>query len=193
MFKLLAISGSPRRHGNSELLLDEFIKGAEYSGANTEKIIISEHKILPCTECLHCVSHAECTIKDDMQSLYPLLSEADGVVISTPVFFMGPPAQLKAMIDRCQLLWCIKYIFKLPVNKNNNKRKGFFLTLGALPKKIGIRNFQGNINSIKSLFHVLELQFIGYLSYHNIDKNGDIISHNNAMKEAYKAGVDFPL
>ncbi|MBI5207181.1 MAG: flavodoxin family protein [Candidatus Firestonebacteria bacterium] len=73
MFKVLAISGSPRRHGNSELLLDEFIKGAESQGGIIEKIIIAEKNISPCTECLHCLNKPECAIQDDMQYLYNAL------------------------------------------------------------------------------------------------------------------------
>ncbi len=189
MFKLLAILGSPRRQGNSEQLLDEFIKGAQSNKAIVEKIIISEHNISPCKECLHCVEHAECSIQDDMQSIYKLLCKSDGIVISAPVFFMGPPSQLKAMIDRCQMIWALKYIFKRPINPYNKNRKGFLLTLGALSEKIGIRDFQGNINSIKSLYHVLELKFEGYLAYYNIDKCDDIIKHNDYLEEAFKAGI----
>ncbi|MBI4650058.1 flavodoxin family protein, partial [Candidatus Desantisbacteria bacterium] len=147
MFKLLAISGSPRRYGNSEQLLDEFIKGALTRGAVVEKIRLIERKITPCNECLHCAKHEECIIQDDMQYLYSALALADGVVISSPVFFMGPPSHLKAMIDRCQMFWCLKYIFHKPIGSQKTNRKGFLLTLGALPEKFTGKNFQGNINS----------------------------------------------
>ena len=77
--KILGIWGSHRKGGNSEALLDAFLKGAAQGGAEVEKVALRELKITPCLEIYHCFKDGTCPIKDDMQALYPKLLEADVV------------------------------------------------------------------------------------------------------------------
>ena len=74
---VLGISGSPRRDGNTELLIREFMKGAKASGHETELVILTELKISPCTSCDHCQKNGKCVINDDMQLMHKKLLEAD--------------------------------------------------------------------------------------------------------------------
>ncbi len=89
--KVLGISGSPRRDGNTELLLKEFLRGARASGHETELFILNKLKISPCTSCDSCQKNGQCIIDDDMQSMYSKLLEADYIVIASPIYFGGVP------------------------------------------------------------------------------------------------------
>ena len=106
--RVLGIAGSARRGGNTDLLLAEVMKGAQSQGAEVNTIVLNDLDILPCQHCDACFEAGVCKLKDDMQSVYRELEKADRIVLASPVQFMGPSAQLKAMIDRCQALWARK-------------------------------------------------------------------------------------
>ena len=110
--KVLGIFGSPRRQGNSDLLMQAFLQGAAAAGARVEEIFLREMKISPCLEIYHCFKDGTCPIKDDMRGLYDQLVEADVVALASPVFFYSLSAQAKAMIDRTQALWARRYVLK---------------------------------------------------------------------------------
>lgn len=99
--KILILSGSPRRGGNSDTLCDQFLKGATEAGHEVEKYFISAHNIGYCTGCYYCQSHdGVCCKKDDMQELMPKILAADVLVFSSPVYMYSVSAQLKAVFDR---------------------------------------------------------------------------------------------
>ncbi|MGM9680713.1 MAG: flavodoxin family protein [Eubacteriales bacterium] len=102
--KVLILSGSPRKGGNSDLLCDEFGKGAQESGNSVEKIRVSEMKIAPCLACYACKRGA-CIQKDDMARVLQKMIEADVLVLASPVYFYSVSAQLKALIDRTVARW----------------------------------------------------------------------------------------
>ena len=99
--KVLAISASPRKGGNSDVLCDQFLKGAAEAGHVTEKINLGSMKISPCAACYRCMKNHSCVQKDDMEEILEKLIEADVIVLATPVYFYCMDAQLKIMIDRC--------------------------------------------------------------------------------------------
>lgn len=98
--KILAISGSPREQGNTEILLNEALKGAAQEGADTELYSVSGKKIGPCEACLTCRETGECRIDDDMQYLFEKLRDADGIIFGTPIYLYGMTSQTKAIMDR---------------------------------------------------------------------------------------------
>lgn len=104
--KVLILSGSPRKGGNSDLLCDEFARGAKEAGNAVEKIRVSEKKIGYCTGCYYCQkSGGVCAIKDDMAELLQKMIDADVIVLSSPVYFYSIDAQLKTVIDRTVARW----------------------------------------------------------------------------------------
>jgi len=106
MKKVLVLSGSPRKSGNSDLLCDEFMKGAKESGHEVEKIRVSEKKIGFCNACYYCkTSGGECAVKDDMAGILQKMIDADVIVLASPVYFYSINAQLKALIDRTVARW----------------------------------------------------------------------------------------
>ena len=106
MKKVLILSGSPRKGGNSDILCDEFAKGAIKAGNEVEKVRVTEKKISPCTGCYYCRTHGgKCAFNDDMGELLQKIIDCDVLVLSSPVYFYSICAQLKAVIDRTVARW----------------------------------------------------------------------------------------
>lgn len=106
MKKILILSGSPRKSGNSDLLCDEFLRGAVEGGNDVEKIWIPGKKIGYCRACYYCKNHGgECCIKDDMADVLQQMLDADVIVLSSPVYFYSICAQLKTVFDRTVARW----------------------------------------------------------------------------------------
>ena len=104
--KVLILSGSPRKGGNSDILCDEFLRGAREAGHQVEKVRPTEKKIAPCLGCYYCASHGgECVRRDDMADLLQQMIDADVIVLASPVYFYSINAQLKAVIDRTVARW----------------------------------------------------------------------------------------
>jgi multimeric flavodoxin WrbA len=102
--RILGVSGSPRVGGNTDLILNEALKVAQSSGAQTALIRLSDYKLQPCNACMACFSTGKCTIHDDGQTLYDELTAADGVILGSPSYFQGVTAQMKTFIDRMGFL-----------------------------------------------------------------------------------------
>lgn len=98
--KILILSASPRKGGNSDLLCDEFARGASESGNNVEKIFLADRSIRYCTGCGVCNATHQCVQKDDMAEVLDKMVKADVLVLATPVYFYTMDAQLKTLIDR---------------------------------------------------------------------------------------------
>uniref|UniRef100_A0A7C4JQ51 Flavodoxin family protein n=1 Tax=Thermodesulfobacterium geofontis TaxID=1295609 RepID=A0A7C4JQ51_9BACT len=93
---LLAIHGSPRKNGNSEILLDYFLKGINQEFISFEKIRLFELNYQPCIECGECETTGECILNDDFKELYKKIWKADFLVVSTPIFFYSHTSYVQA-------------------------------------------------------------------------------------------------
>lgn len=104
--KVLILSGSPRKGGNSDLLCDAFLRGAQEAGHQVEKLRVAAQKIAPCSACYYCRDHGgACVHKDDMAEILQKMIDADVIVLASPVYFYSIDAQLKAVIDRTVARW----------------------------------------------------------------------------------------
>jgi len=186
MKKVIGIFGSPRPNGNSDILLNQAIKGAEACGANVEKIIIRDLQIAPCNSCGGCYEKGVCVIGDDMQKIYPKLVEAVGIIVASPIYFMGVSAQLKAFIDRCQALWARKYILNLPIRNDGRSANGFFIATAA--RKNGESLFTGAVKTIKSFFHVLDTKYVGDILCSGLEEKGIVNKRPELLQQAFDAG-----
>ncbi|MFX1351977.1 MAG: flavodoxin family protein [Promethearchaeota archaeon] len=97
---ILGIVGSPRRGGNTEILVDEILAGAAETGALTNKTILNELEISPCQACNICHETGRCVQQDDMMTLLENMQQSQVWVLGTPIYWWGPSAQLKMFIDR---------------------------------------------------------------------------------------------
>ena len=181
--RVLGIMGSPRIEGNTDLLMNEALKGAQSQGAEVEKIIVDKLNISPCREYYGCLRDGNCIIRDDMDGIYPKLLNADVVIVASPIFFYGLTSQLKALIDRCQALWARKYILKQ--NPSGSGRKGAFIAVGATK---GRKLFDGSILTVKYFFQAIGVEYTEELLVRGVDKKGEIIKHPTALKDAFELG-----
>jgi len=97
---VLGIVGSPRRKGNTEVLVDEALSGAEEAGASIEKVILNELDIKPCQACNSCYKTGQCVQDDDMIPLLEKMEQSNLWILGTPIYWWGPTAQFKAFLDR---------------------------------------------------------------------------------------------
>jgi multimeric flavodoxin WrbA len=99
--KVLGLIGSPRRCSNTDLLVSAILDGASQNNHTTEKIYLYDVDIAPCVDCRACKQgHFKCALNDDLQMLYPKLNEADVIVFGTPLYWYGPSAKMKLLLDR---------------------------------------------------------------------------------------------
>ena len=182
--KVLGIMGSPRIKSNTDLLLDEALRGAKNQGAEVEKIVVDKLKISPCKEYLGCFRDGNCVIRDDMDDVYPKLLEADVVIIASPIFFYGVTSQAKALIDRCQALWARKHILKQSLPDGG--RKGAFIAVGATKGK---RLFEGPMLTVKYFFEAIGVEYADELLIRGVDARGEIKDHPTALSDAFNLGT----
>jgi len=184
--KVLGLFGSPRRGGNTDILLKEALKGAQSEGAEAEDLHLADFNIMPCRECLKCFNDGQCIILDDMQKIYRKLLEADIIILASPIFFYGVTAWAKALIDRCQALWSRKYILRdESLGREGKRRKGFFISVGGTKGK---RVFEGAILTAKYFFDVINAEYVGELVFREVDAKGDILKHREALQQAFESG-----
>jgi multimeric flavodoxin WrbA len=99
--KILGLVGSPRRGSNTDLLVNAILEGAAKNNYATEKVYLYDVEIDPCVDCQACKKgKLQCALADGMQTLYPKLEEADVIVFGTPLYWYGPSAKMKLLIDR---------------------------------------------------------------------------------------------
>jgi len=183
--KVLGVAGSPRRGGNTDLLLAEVMRGAASKGAEVKTIILNKLKFVPCQHCDVCLKEGKCKDQDDMQMVYRELEQADRLVLASPIHFMGVTAQMKVMIDRCQALWARKYVLKVPPLGDRRERKGFFISVAG--RKVA-NVFDGSLVTIKSLFTILDVTYAGELLFRNVDEKGAITKDPDVLYQAFLAG-----
>jgi multimeric flavodoxin WrbA len=182
--KVLSILGSPRRGGNTEILLDEALRGASDHGGSCEKVVLRDLKITPCLEIYKCAKDGVCAINDDMQDLFPKIEQAQRIIIASPIFFYSVSAWTKAMIDRCQSLWAKKYILKLPVSPVPH-RKGAFISVAATRGK---KLFDGVRLTIKYFFDAIDVTYSDELLVRGVDDKGEVRKQEEALQQAYDLG-----
>ncbi len=189
MVEIAAIYGSPRRDGNSAILLDQAVKGAHSQEANVEEIFLGEYTISPCLELYNCLNTGTCAIKDDFPHILEKFERCDGIMLASPIFFYTVSAHTKIMMDRCQSLWVRKNLLK-EFNTTKPRRKGLFLSVGATHGK---RLFDGAILTVKYFFDVFDMDITDTVLCRGIDRKGEIIKQKKFMKAAFTAGANLAL
>ncbi len=212
--KVPAISGSPRRHGNSERLLDVFLQ--EFRSAvpqcHIDKIVLSsrsdvmrsnsggntgsckegqassaendsstaqgEWHISPCLGCDYCVS-GKCIHNDSMQQMYRKIQCSDIIVLAAPVYFCGFPSHVKAMIDRCQFLYNMKYRRKEAWRSAQGT--GVLICCGATE---GNELFTGISACARYWFDAIDFRYAGKILVRGVDNPGEITCHPEAFEQA---------
>ena len=186
MNSVLGLYLSPREGGNTDILLDEFLRGCREAGADVQTIVARRLKIEGCVECGGCDETGECVLSDDMDEIYPLLVNTKRLVVAAPIFFYGLPALGKALVDRSQALW---NRVRLNPELRRSDGKGFFIGVGATK---GQNLFDGTTLTIKYFLDALGMPLkMDSLTFRQVEHRGAIKDHPTAMTDAYQAGRDF--
>lgn len=185
ILKVLGISASPRRDGNSDLLLREALSGARETGATAEYLRLCDYRIEGCSECYNCSSTGDCPTRDDYPSILDKMLEADRLIFATPVFFMTVPAQAKLLIDRGQCLWVRKTRLHQPLFEPKRNRRGLIIAVGGSRSR---KQFECVRQPIESCFHYLEVDCVGSLCINQVDEKGAILSRPEALEQAFRLG-----
>jgi len=185
--KIIGILGSPLTEGNTALLLDRALKGAEDAGCTTEKIILVNLDFQACQEMMFCLDHETCILDDDMQALYPKLREMDGLIVATPVMTMGIPGKLKSFIDRFQVFFMAKYVRKQPLvpDERKQRRRGLFICISGM--KIP-EVFIGAKLTMKAFFDIIDCQYSDELLINDMDTIRNLHEQPDILETAYKKG-----
>jgi len=179
---VLCVHGSPRRNGNTDLLLDALAEGVVREGGRVERVDVRRLPIQGCSGCGACETTGRCSVRDPMQEIYGLADAADALAVAAPVYFLGLPGQLKAFVDRFQCRWSRKYLLNEPPPP---PRPGAFLaTAGAPARSV----FTCSQRSVEALFDVLGVVCGASLCYEGVDERGAIRAHPEALTTARRLG-----
>jgi multimeric flavodoxin WrbA len=182
---VLAIAGSPRRHGNSEQLLDACLAGVAEAGGTADKLVVVDYGIKPCLGCNACSLTGACVQVDRMAELYPRIEAADAIIVASPIFFATVPAVLKALYDRCQPFWARRFVLHEPAPAQ--KRPGALLIVRGGGDPYG---FEGGVLTTKSVFAVLGVRYSAELKVAGVDSPSDMGRHPDALAEAHRIGAE---
>jgi multimeric flavodoxin WrbA len=184
--KVVGIYGSPRKEGNSDLLLDSALRGAHEKGIEVERIYVRDLEISGCIECGACEKSGTCAIEDDMQDVYHLLDSADVIILCSPIFFYGLTSQVKALIDRGQAMWSRKKLSNgKSGEKNGSRGRGYLIAVGATR---GRNLFKGAQMIARYFFDALNIEYSGGLFFPRIESKGAVEEHPEALQNAYDLG-----
>jgi multimeric flavodoxin WrbA len=188
--KILAFAGSPRRHGNSETLLDWVLESMIADPEVViEKVPLDEANINPCKGCNACEKLNKCVQRDGLDIYHDKIIAADIILLSSPIYCMGIASQAKALIDRAQVFRSRKYVLKLPIvpPERKGKRLGVFLSTAGQTWSFV---FDAAVPSVKCFFHVIDIRDadISYLMINGLDEKGAIDLHPTARTDASNLG-----
>ncbi|QYZ79542.1 flavodoxin family protein [Methanofollis formosanus] len=187
--KVLGISGSPHRHGNTETLLDAFLEGAEEAGGEVEKVVLRELKYSACRGCNACHTQGVCVVKDDLTILFKKIEEADVLAVASPIYSMGITADLKGLIDRAQFLWARKFVIKdlYFTDEHMRAHKGIFIsTAGQKWDYV----FDSAYPMVTAFFNGTGFEYYDNVIANNMDEYGGIRGHPTALTEAKEKGKE---
>ena len=174
---ILILSGSPRKGGNTDLLVEAFVKGASQKHY-VEVVPVRDYKVNPCMGCNACFRNEQhlCVQKDDMMMIYEKMAHADMLVIASPVYFYGLSAQLKAVIDRCHN----------PIRDTFCIKKMALLLVGAatLPEL-----FDSILTQYQLCLNFFKLEDAGRVLVRGVKDKGDI-KNTDALNKAFELGQE---
>jgi multimeric flavodoxin WrbA len=177
--RVLGVIGSPRRNGNTHILVSRFLEGAHSEGADVDTIFLGDLQIKECDGCHTCWSGKSCSKKDDMLGLYPRLIDSDILVFGTPVYWYGPTALMKGFVDRL-------VYFNCPENRARIKGKSAVIIVPFEEEttetaRLVVEFFE------KSLAY-LEIKLTGRLIVPGVGEKGAVSKQPERLMESYKLG-----
>ena len=175
MKKVLVVTSSPRKDGNSETLAKKFAEGARAAGHEVNTVCVRDLDIKFCTGCMYCQSHGKCVLNDGMNGLYPEIASADVLAFATPIYFYSVSGQLKTFLDRLNPLY----------NGNNKFREAYLLASAAEDDEAAFDGAISDINGWLACFDGVVLK--GVLRGRGLEERGAALQTEFAA-QAYEMG-----
>jgi multimeric flavodoxin WrbA len=185
--KIIGILGSPLTNGNTALLLEKALEGAQAAGAEVERINVPLLNIVPCMEIFYCIEHETCKIQDDMTGIYQKFRDMDGLIIATPVMTMGIPGKLKSFMDRFQVYYMAKYVRKKPLvpeGKRKSRRCLFISISGMNSPSV----FDGAKMTVKAFCKIIDCAYGDEILVPGMDTIQDMRKKPEVLQEAFEKG-----
>jgi multimeric flavodoxin WrbA len=180
--KVVAIVGSPRKHGNTEILAAHTLKAIAEEGIETELISLAGKDIKPCNDCEGCAGNGRCVIEDDFAPVFAKMVAADGIILASPVYVGSCSALLKAVMERATML-------------NIHVGEPFKFKVGG-PLVVGRRSGQNfTFAEINFWFQLMGITVPG-LTYWNIAigwHSGEVVQDEEGMRTAWGFGKNMAL
>lgn len=177
MRKIILINASPRKNKNSDQIAEHIkakinelakIKGYTENEIQIKYMDLKKMDFIGCIDCGYCKKHRGCSIKDDIQNMYPEFNDSDATIVVTPIYFDGTPWKLKALIDRLQAIYNSKYVLKDSLIDRDKKRNGFVVSIAGGPQYD--TQFIGNDLVMKFMFRSINTQYAEHIKIANTDE-----------------------
>jgi len=196
MISIIAVMGSPHRHGNTERLLNEFIRGANDANVNAhvsvEKVILTDLHVRPCRGCYSCHQTGSCIVQDDATTFYEkIMNDANGFVFASPIYTLSVPAGAKALIDRAHYIWVRRFVLRSETIKSTYRKShhAWFLSTAGM-------SFQERPDLFTAVLPIMSVFFsnLGYTQSGGIyadgmDEYGGIEGRPDMLEKAYHHGL----
>jgi len=179
MKRILTVMGSPRRNGNTHILVSKIADGARVRGAVVDELFLGDLTIRECDGCHACWKGKECSKNDDMRAIYPAIIQSDVIIFGTPVYWYGPTALMKAFIDRFVYFNC---------TENRQKIKGLSAVLAVPFEEDDPETARGVIEFFQKSLAYLEIKLLGQIIIPGVGEKGAILSKSRYLKQAWELG-----
>jgi len=181
VYRMLGVVGSPRKDGNTAILVGRILEGARDQGAEVVTVFLRDLEIRECDGCHACWEGKTCSKKDDMQSLYGKIAAADALIFGTPVYWYGPTALMKGFLDRF-------VYFNSPDHRPKIRGKSAVL---AVPyEETGPDTPAPLVALFQKSFQYLEMNLVAIILAPGVGEKKDILAKQVVLERAYSVGAD---
>jgi multimeric flavodoxin WrbA len=177
--KVLGVIGSPRKRGNTHLLVERILEGAREGGAETERIFLGDLQIRDCDGCHACWKGKACSKRDDMNGVFDTLAESDAILFGTPVYWYGPTALMKAFVDRFVYFNC---------PENRGKIRGKRAAIAVPFEEDNPETAELVVRFFEKSFAYLEMEMLGQVIVPGVGERGEIVGRPEKLEEGFALG-----
>ncbi|MEW6751110.1 MAG: flavodoxin family protein [Candidatus Latescibacterota bacterium] len=179
MARILGVVGSPRRGGNTHVLVEHVLQGARQAGAETEVLLLADLTVRECDGCHACWRGKPCSKRDDMAEVYPRIAASDAVVFGTPVYWYGPTALVKAFLDRFVYFNCPEH---------RPLVRGRAAALAVPFEEEGLQTAELVVEMFARSLRYLEMRLVGQVLAPGVGEKGGVLRHAPVLEEAIELG-----
>jgi multimeric flavodoxin WrbA len=179
MKTILGVVGSPRRKGNTHILVSRILEGAKNEGAATEIIFLNDLTIRECDGCHVCWKGRKCSKKDDMNNIYPKIIQSDVIIFGTPVYWYGPTALMKGFIDRLVYFNC---------PENREKIKGKTAVIAVPFEEEDPKTAELLVKFFEKCLQYLQMNLTSKMLVPGVSRKGEILKKSEYLEKGYELG-----